>query len=362
MSYDDLFAPFMQFIKLTTFGILILENKISLNDKKFHVTNLCVNKDPNIFDGGYEDILSFESNVQALSVDDIGQRLLVTLPIIVPTIAFNTFEQTLNAFDNSLALLSDYLLSGSTNAILFDPMEAVSMNVENKIVLTSISLLFASIASITLNSLRQRILDIDIGLNNEGTLLQDLFTLVNSLVTTRATKISFLFYLESYSKRLIAESGSNVLNCNSTLYSELNVLFQDLIMLENKEKQDEASMKNTEVLSLMHESISQLKEHRNRRIALLRRNFPPWHYATLIFLAMNLCALFLADANSVKTVNDILLLKVYWAIIHSTFAIFTVTCLDLRDPFRGSYLVCTSPLHATKEKIERQRAHDEKMM
>ena len=74
--------------------------------------------------------------------------LLASLPVVVPVIAFNTFEGTSDMFQRVISSLSTGSDSMTCN------MEEVSI-VANGIVVTSIALLFATMASVTVSSLRE---------------------------------------------------------------------------------------------------------------------------------------------------------------------------------------------------------------
>jgi len=140
-------------------------------------------------------------------------------------------------------------------------------------------------------------------------------------------------YVEDYTDRLMLESQSKVDYNIPLLNSELNLLRQE-ICLENF--MDE---KNAAVVPYVNTAISELKEYRSNRIALLQSNFPIAHYVTLATLALSICVIFLIDAGCKIMATDVVILKIFWAMTLGTFTILSTTCYDLRDPFQGSYAV-----------------------
>merc|ERR1711923_201914 len=102
-------------------------------------------------------------------------------------------------------------------------------------------------------------------------------------------------YVETYTDRLISESQSRFDYNIPLLNSELNLIRQE-ISLSNDGNDDEIN-KNEFFIPYINNAISELKEYRSNRIALLQSNFPLAHYFTLATLAGSICIMFLIDAG-----------------------------------------------------------------
>lgn len=266
--------------------------------------------------------------------------LLASLPIIIPIAAFDTFEYTSNAFQQLLTILSDGSEGITCN------VEEVSI-VANGIVVTSIALLFATMASVTVSSLRERLRELRIHLNNEASILQELVYFIDSMSIPSSTRKTCMNYVETYTDRLISESQSRVDYNIPLLNSELNLIRQVICL----PKDGDANDKNNFVIPYVNTAICELKEYRSNRIALLQSNFPLAHYITLATLAFSICIIFLIDAGCKVLATDVLILKIFWAMTLGTFTILSTTCYDLRDPFQGSYAVCTRSFYFLKDNL-----------
>ena len=102
-----------------------------------------IKKTSSTFDEGEE-----HSKPDFLESVTTSSIVLTSLPVLIPVIAFNTFEVTSSAFQKLISILS----TGSEGVTC--NMEEVSI-VANGIVVTSIALLFATMASVTVSSLRE---------------------------------------------------------------------------------------------------------------------------------------------------------------------------------------------------------------
>lgn len=268
--------------------------------------------------------------------------LLASLPITIPVVAFNTFDGTSDTFHRWIVLAG----SGNPN---FN-MEEVSIEA-NGIVVQSIALLFATMASVTVSSLRERLRELRIHLNNEASILQELIYFIDTMSISASTRDICMNYVEDYTDRLILESQSRTHYNIPLLNSELNMLRQE-ICLPKEQNDDE---KNASVLPYVNTAISELKEYRSNRIALLQSNFPIAHYVTLAILALSICVIFLIDSSTKTLATDVIILKMFWSMTLGTFTILSTTCYDLRDPFRGSYAVCTRSFKFLRDKLHARR-------
>ena len=106
---------------------------------------------PNVNCGSFSALDEEEYNSSAFDAilpKTASEFLLASLPAINTVVAFNTFEGTSDAFGKLIAFLSASSDNPTCN------MEGAS-NVANGIVVASIALLFATMAEVTVSSLRQ---------------------------------------------------------------------------------------------------------------------------------------------------------------------------------------------------------------
>ena len=134
--------------------------------------------------------------------------LLRIIPIVMPILAFSTYVPTANIFHKFVDWVSDntwvQVDGGQYQAQIRTP--AV-----NGLVVPSMALLFATLTSNTINTLRLRQMQIRTSLNTEANDLRMLVTMVDSMPRTddgsAALKNHLRQYLVQYSSRIIAESN-----------------------------------------------------------------------------------------------------------------------------------------------------------
>ena len=122
----------------------------------------------------FRDSLPFSMRLPQQALD----LVLRYLPIIMPLVAYATYESTAKAFDTVVEAISGNswvaVDGGQYQATIITP--AI-----NGLVVPSIALLFATLTSTTINTLRQRQLQIATSLNTEANDLRMLSTMIDSL-------------------------------------------------------------------------------------------------------------------------------------------------------------------------------------
>ncbi len=126
------------------------------------------------------------------------------LPFIMPVFAYFSYEPTAKLFNLMVEVISRNnwvaVDGGQYQATIITP--AI-----NGLVVPSIALLFATLMSNTINTLRQRQLQIRTSLNTEANDMRMLATMVDSLpAELRGVKNHLREYLIQYSSRVVAES------------------------------------------------------------------------------------------------------------------------------------------------------------
>jgi hypothetical protein len=208
----------------------------------------------------------------------------------------------------------------------------------NGIVVPTISILFATLTSNTISSLRQRQIDIHTCLNSEAGDLRVLSMLVDAY-PMNSQKVRCREYLDQYTSRLIAESADS--KTSKVMYgstdSEMNGFVAALNQLANGRSK---SSPPDVVLSQSYGAVVRLNTIRSSRITALQSTFPVLHYAILELLAASICIAFLVETDQeVLIFLNSIQLRILWTMLIGSITALTVVCWDLSFPFTGSYII-----------------------
>ena len=338
------------------------------------------------------DPYSFLSNNNNQQSNFLLNPVLI-IPILSPILAYATYDdvaKTFNTFIDILNVKRSWVPvdGGAYQARIIAP--AI-----NGIVVPAISILFATLISNTVSTLRQRQIDIHTFLNKEAGELRLLSSMVESFPDACDQKMKCIDYLIQYTSRLIAESssGDNVggngsatttgggggsidgrfLNWNGrntivelqgstdsemngvvSMLNELSTL--DYYYHNNNEYdndhngEDESSSKKMmkkknlkppdTILSESYGAVVRLNSLRSARITALQSTYPILHYAILSTLAGSICLAFLIETNQELLIFlNAIQLRVLWTMLIGTFSALGVVCYDLSGPFRGQYQI-----------------------
>jgi hypothetical protein len=301
---------------------------------------------------------------------------LIMIPIISPILAYLSYDELATLF-NSLFDLLDFKRSwvpvdgGAYKASIIAP--AI-----NGIVVPSVSILFATLISNTVATLRQRQIDIHTCLNTEAGDLRVLSSLVDAFPKSEE-KDRCREYLTQYTSRLIAESRDdtklNVLDFQGSTDSEMNGFVTVLNQLvasssssssstttatssttiingndsnsrdndddkKKTKKKQQKQQPNGSILSESYGAVIRLNSQRSARITALQSTFPTLHYAILSALAASICLAFLIETDQQLLIFlNAIQLRVLWTMLIGTFSALAVVCYDLSGPFRGQYQI-----------------------
>jgi hypothetical protein len=280
---------------------------------------------------------------QATTIMEIGDdeqrfwktvhRVVRMVPIVTPILAYFTYEELAASVD----VIQDFLDSerawiavdgGAYQAKIIAP--AI-----NGVVIPSISILFATMISNTVSSLRQRVLDIREAINMEAGDLRVLTTMVDSY-PDECEQDKCRSYLIQYTSRLIAESrpGVNIMTLEPTgMDSEIYGLLRELNTIS---KSDDIEMPGA-LLSESYGAVMRLNNERCRRVSALQSTYPSLHFIIVSMLAISICVAFLMETNQELLIflNSIQL-RILWTMLIGTFSALATVCYDLCDPFAGS--------------------------
>jgi hypothetical protein len=302
------------------------------------------------------------------------------LPFIMPIVAYSSYESTARVFDRMVEFISN------NNWIAVDggqyQAEIITPAI-NGLVVPSLALLFATLVNNTINTLRQRQLQIRTSLNTEANDLRVLAIILDSLpIELNKVKNHLREYLIQYASRVIAESkpglsidhhmyiGSMDMELNGFLrmwnglsmgsYGTMFIdtmlpasnytvdqnkfdTYQHQLSITSDQRRNIAPFLSPYIFSETYDALTRLRKERSIRVSALQSTYPFLHYVILALLAASICTVFLMETN-----QDLLLflsaiqLRVLWSMLIGTFTALGVVNYDLVDPFRGS---CEYSMH-----------------
>ena len=297
-----------------------------------------------------------DSSLPAIRISADADNIDVVIkwvPILSPVVAFFTYEITAEVFDQIIEFISDRTWvavdGGQYQTQIITP--AV-----NGIVVPAIALLFVTLISNTINTLRQRQLDIRTALNMEACEMRTLQSVVDSFPKCITEQNNLREYLIQYASRLIAESKPGVkildLEFSGSIDSELNGFLGKLNEISvmsfsggsgpNGANGDTSALPPS-LLSECYAAVTRLNAERSSRISALQSTFPRLHYVILSLLAASLCVAFLMESDqAIQIFLNAVQLRILWSMLVGTFSALAVVSYDLEDPFRGSYQISST--------------------
>lgn len=283
--------------------------------------------------------------------------LLWNIPLLVAVVSFMTFRPMVR-------LLNMFVDWASPNSWLPSTEDQINLQtnvitqVVNGPVITSISVLFASLISTTISRLHSRQIIIQRSLTWEVHQLRVLQALLASpagkLGLTDEQRMRVLALVQQYNENLFSTRYSSTLERSDPhLYIESTLpellhwchevvsAYRSHMATNNRWRHQSVSPEPlvSEIQALAH---GMLEERGNRWMAFLAVPFPFVHYATVTFLAVAICVSFLvATAQARVTFRDdgILSVRILWSVLMTAFSALGVLCYDLSSPFLGAYLV-----------------------
>jgi hypothetical protein len=304
------------------------------------------------------------------------------LPFLMPIIAYSTYESTARLFDRLVEFISD------NNWIAVDggqyQAEIITPAI-NGLVVPSLALLFATLMNNTINTLRQRQLQIRTSLNTEANDLRMLLTILDSLpIQLHSVKNHLREYLIQYSSRVISEcqprlslnnlmyigSMDNELNgfllywnglsmsCYGTMFIDTmlpasnytvddeSVLFgryEHQLGITTKQRQQHiVPFMSPTIFSETYDALTRLRNERSIRISALQSTYPMLHYVILALLAGSICTVFLMETN-----QDLLLFlsAIQLRVLVSRFKVLNrfIASLKTHNTFRSSGACSLAP-------------------
>lgn len=217
----------------------------------------------------------------------------------------------------------------------------------SKTVITSISVLFATLVSLTVSKLHARQVEVHKSLVLEVHYLRELMMLLNSKAVSNTLHRSRL--LEA--RRIVADHVNLLYSSRYATRIErqmtheyIESTFPDLIAWTIE--YDGRSMTSNhwdEFVRRVNADIRRLaqnlmEQRGNRWMALHTAPFPMVHYCTLALLALSIMVSFLvATAQTESIFLEGSPVRVLWSVLTTSFIALALVCFDLGQPFGGAY-------------------------
>ena len=161
------------------------------------------------------------------------------------------------------------------------------------IIVPAVSILFATLISQTISTLRERQVDIRTSLNKEASEIRILQSLLESFEDSEI-KSMLRKDLTEYTMRIISECAPMQSNsCTEVINSEMNNFYSSL----NKMSCNPNLRTSEALLSQASGAVVRLNNERSSRISAVQTTFPVMHYLVLATLASSICLAFLLETN-----------------------------------------------------------------
>lgn len=239
----------------------------------------------------------------------------------------------------------------------------------------------------TINTLRQRQLQIRSSLNSEANNMRMLSTMVDSLPSDlRGVKNHLREYLIQYTSRIVAESRPGLsidlhvfigsmdseingflgvwnrlsISSYSTMYvdtmlpatttpnysvsqSHFDAIQNQFGISSRQRRQTITPFISPQIFTEVYDALTRLRNERSTRLSALQSTYPGLHYVILSLLGGSICVVFLMETNQELLIFlSAIQLRILWSMLIGTFSSLAVVNYDMRDPFRGSYNVAVS--------------------
>ena len=264
----------------------------------------------------------------------LRQGLLWAIPVATSLLAFTSFKSVAQGFESIVQALGDESSWTPDTEAEVDLQTQVITQVVNGPVITSISVLFATLVSITISFLHNRQINIKSCEARTLLLLQNLHQIVRQLPQSTMRQEAKLL-THDYAESLIKNQGEDQ---TAVSIAPIATLHKLQLFLQTQMANAKSRSKSP-LISMAYECVSQIQETHSNRCLFLQNKFPIMHYTTLALLAMAICISFLVATDQSRRVMESLPVKMLWSILIGAFTSLAVVCYDLSAPFVGAYRV-----------------------
>jgi hypothetical protein len=282
--------------------------------------------------------------IKSIPKETVQRAMLWTFPIWVATISFACFPIVADVFHELVQRESAGTWYRKTEQQI-NLQATVVTQVVNGPVITSISVLFATLVSLTISNLHSRQVDIRKSFLLEVQNIRRLQQLLETTPAVRKRAPPAKEYLRQHSDNLVRETrgdlttvggnGDPHLFIESTLPALLSWSHLAISKLST-----EASDSQYVLMQIQDMTYSLLQERARRWLALEAMHFPAVHYLTLSLLALSIGISFLVATDQAGFIFLYgLPVKILWSVLAGSLAALGVLCFDLSMPFGGAYQV-----------------------
>lgn len=207
-----------------------------------------------------------------------------------------------------------------------------------------ISIALATLVSTTVNVLRERQVEIRALVNKEACDLRLLRRAIFGMFGTRqhaGRRVRALALLSAYVDQLNQECHPGAIESLEELELSGGIATNELDRLSAMmHGVDGAAVSRQTSVEVADDIISRLNAYRSDRVALLLTDFPDLHWIVLIALSVGIIVTFLLESNQLadQYLNSIQLRSLF-ALLVGVFSATATLCIDLDDPFTGSFSV-----------------------
>lgn len=264
------------------------------------------------------------------STDDGGKvakngSLLWLIPLFSSVLAFISFKSVAHVFHGLVEALSNNAWSPQTEAELNLQTEVVTQ-VVNGPVITSISVLFATLVSTTISFLHAR----------QGELKNLLVTQVDALRNLNILLKELPESVQQNAEQIVHRYSEYLLFDESDNDNNTNIFLHDLLLLLHSQM---SFRRSSPSVAMAFECVSRIQQAESNRLTVLETSFPMMHYITLAILAAAICISFLVATDTSKVIFESLQVRILWTILVGAFSALAVVCYDLSFPYLGAYSV-----------------------
>jgi hypothetical protein len=263
----------------------------------------------------------------------LRQGLLWAIPVATSLLAFTSFKSVTQGFESIVKALGDDNSWIPDTEAEVDLQTQVITQVVNGPVITSISVLFATLVSITISFLHDRQIKIKSCEARTLLLLRNLQHIVKQLPESMRQDATLLTH--DYAESLIRDHGEVQ---RAVSIAPITTLHKLQLFLQTQMANAKSRSKSP-LTSMAYECVSQIQETQSNRCLFLQNKFPLMHFTTLGLLALAICISFLVATNQSRHVMESLPVKMLWSILVGAFTSLAVVCYDLSAPFVGAYRV-----------------------
>jgi hypothetical protein len=283
-------------------------------------------------------------SIKSIPRETYHRAMLWTFPFWVAAISFASFPIVADLFHGLVQWGSAGTWYRKTEQQINLQADVVTQ-VVNGPVITSISVLFATLVSLTISNLHSRQVDIRKSFLLEVQNIRRLQQLLETTPAVRKRAPEAKAYLRQHSDNLVRESHGDLTtvrgdaNPHIFIESTLPALLSWSHLAISKLSTE--SRDSQYVLMQIQDMTYRLLQERARRwLALEAMHFPAVHYMTLSLLALSIGISFLVATDQAGFIFLYgLPVKILWSVLAASLAALGVLCFDLSRPFGGAYHV-----------------------